>query len=220
MLRGSAPAVRTISATSLRVSPFRAMRTTAEKSLASRNCSGTTNPLTGSGDDCYRVLFHEGYSFSGRWGQRMLCGKRNDTLSGQSCMGRFTDNVHDLVRRGKKRHVVDGKRANRCVHARRHKTLRFRIDHPVFFCKQVPGELCSPGRRNNSLLNAPDRNRTLHRTAQSDLLGRSILRESLRKALIGHPDKAVRIWRKLRRLGMSFVPVENFRDLTSFHVNQ
>ena len=58
--------------------------------------------------------------------------------------------------------------------------------------------------------------RPLHSTAQSDLLGRCVLCEGLRKTLIRHPDKAIRIRRELRRIWVRSFAIENIRNRLPF----
>src|SRR5580704_18605477 len=87
--------------------------------------------------------------------------------------------------------------------------LCFWVDHAVFFGNQEPGRLRLPGRFWNRLLDTLQCDWPLYRCRQCDLLSSRMLRESISKAFLRHPDKAVSVWRKFRTLGMSLITIEN-----------
>jgi hypothetical protein len=59
--------------------------------------------------------------------------------------------------------MVYAARADFRTHSLSHELLRLRIDHAVFFRDQKPGWLSFPSRRRRGLLNALERNWSLHR---------------------------------------------------------
>jgi hypothetical protein len=132
----------------------------------------------------------------------------SDCRSGHS----FEDDIHDLLRRGNQRRVIDGVRANLRAHASSHKMLRLRIDHAVFFRHQEPRGLRLPSRLRRSFLNAWQSNRPLRGSQYCNHVGGSILRERISKAVFRHPNEAVGVGRQLRGLGVWLSSIKHFTD--------
>ena len=80
--------------------------------------------------------------------------------------------------------MVEAARANPRAHSTTHKLLRLWIDHAVLFRKQKPGRLRLPSRRRRCLLNATNRNWSLHCGQDADLIGQ-LLTVNMRSYLPG-----------------------------------
>jgi len=112
--------------------------------------------------------------------------------------------------------MIDLRRPGSCAHPLRHKVLRERVDHPVFFGDEVPRRLYLPGGSRSPLLNACDSDWPLCCGKKGGPLGGRVLRESSAKSFMWHPDEPVRIGRQMRRLRMRLFAIEQFGDRLAF----
>src|SRR5262245_23236648 len=108
--------------------------------------------------------------------------------------------------------MVDGKRVSPGLNSVCHETLRFGIDHAVFFCDQKPGSLRSPNGFWSGLLDALECDRPLYCFANCNLLCRGMMREGIGEPFVRHPDPSLFIRSQLGCLRMSFVAVKHLTD--------
>ena len=126
------------------------------------------------------------------------------------------DYLDDRLRRRCHRRVIHLLRADARAHARRHKSLRRRVDHPVFRGYEVPGRLYPPSRPRSLFLDAGNSERPLGRGKKRGPFGRCVLSESGGECLPRHPNEPVCVRRQLRRLRMRRLAIEDFCDRLAF----